>query len=234
MTSGTDLVKTIMNSPDDPNIGILANELLTAFKRGYPVEELRQLLLSRNDEVAKIGAWIASELGKKGERFLGDAVALLRHPVKNVRFFAVDCILCWAGPSNGRELASVIPLMDDSESSVRWKVMDFLSLASFEQLEAVLSYLYAMEANSEHVSGLQWLLGPKGSSPEEVSSAMRSQNALLRKYGIVSAVRLPERTRDLLSSASSDDDPAVNQFVADMIKLSKYRKKKESPEAGRP
>lgn len=81
----------------------------------------------------------ASELGVKGKPLLDAVVPLLKHPERKVRFSVIDCVLVWAEADDESELASVLELMLDAEPSIRWKVMDFLSLAEIEQLRAALS-----------------------------------------------------------------------------------------------
>jgi len=124
----------ILANPNSSQLGVIANDLLREYHRGYPVENLRSLLANRDECIVITGAWIASELGAKGTPLLADISRLIGHPQKKVRFSVIDCLLVWAGPSNQAELASVIGLLSDPEAGVRWKVMDFLSRATPEQL----------------------------------------------------------------------------------------------------
>ena len=225
MTDEQDLLHRIAAIPDAPNSGALANELLSAFHRGYPVEKLRPLLTSEDERVVRTGTWLASELGEKGRPLLRDIAPLLSHPAKNVRFFAIDCVLCWATPANGRELYSVLSLIEDPEPNVRWKVMDFLTLASPEQLQSALLIMEATRSDGGHAERLRWLLGTGGQTPDEVVAAIRSKNLLTQRYGVAAAVRMAQRTGDLLSDAPLSPDPAVNQFVQDMIELGQHSKK---------
>jgi len=129
--------------------------------------------------VINTGVWIASEFRKKREsRFSAMFLLCWRILSRNHGFFAIDCILLWAGPSNKSDVASVIALLDDAEAAVRWKAMDFLSRASREQLQAALSHLAVKEPQSKHVGGLQWLLGSDASNPKEVIAASSEQGFL--------------------------------------------------------
>src|SRR5579884_983719 len=137
------LTEQIMVNPNFSKAGILANDLLTEFHQGYALDNLLPLLHSQNEELVGIGIWIASELGEKGKPLLRDVFPLLRHSSKRVRFLAIDCLLVWADPSHKYELTSVVALLEDAQSVVRRKTMDFLSRASREQIQAALSYLEA-------------------------------------------------------------------------------------------
>lgn len=205
-----------MGDPDALNDGKLANQLLEQFHRGAPVDYLRPLLLSSDPRLASSGAWIASELGEKGNALLEVVVNLLEHGDKRVRFWVIDCVLLWAGSSQQRELSKVIRLIDDPEKAVRWKVMVFLSRASEDQLKAALGWFQRMEPESANVRGLQWLLGPKGTEVEAVEAMLQNSESVMRKYGAVAAVRMAKENRDPLAVAALSNDSEIAEFVADM------------------
>ena len=213
------LVELITRTPGSSQIDVLSNDLVKEFYRGYPLTNLRPLLRSPDPALVAAGVWIASELGEKGRPLLNDVSALLRHPEKDVRFDAINCLLVWATPSNTAELASVIKLVDDPERSVRWKAMDFLARASEEQLRAGLSDLQVNEPECTQVRGLEWILSPQALDPEAVMAALQNQDDVLRKYGAVAARRLSKDNRAPLLYAASVDDPDVKNFAAAGIKL---------------
>ncbi|HZR64395.1 MAG TPA: hypothetical protein VFA85_04555 [Terriglobales bacterium] len=213
------LVQRLTEQPRSSKAGVMMNDLLAEFQLGYPLENLRSLLHNEDQDVANVGAWIASELGTWGEQLLPDVLPLLRHPSKNVRFSVIDCILLWA--TDGVELSAAIKLTEDSESSVRWKAMDFLSLATKDQLQLALSYLEEVEPNSTHVRGLRWLLSPDASDAIKVKAALQDENSLIRKYAVVAATRISKTNREPLSYAASLTDPDVKNFAESGIRLLK-------------
>jgi hypothetical protein len=213
------LVQRLVEEPLSPRAEVMMNDLLSEFHRGYPLENLRPLLHSRDPNVVNVGAWIASELGEKGFPLLPDVLPLIHHPAKNVRFSIIDCILLWA--TDGAELSAVADLVNDPESGVRWKAMDFLSRATRDQLQAALSHLAEVEPNSTHVQGLQWLLGPDASDADTVKAALQNESALLRKYAVVAASRMSKADREPLSYAASVKDPDVQNFAKSSINLLK-------------
>lgn len=219
MDRSNEVLEQIITDPHDPNIGSLINELLGAFCGGYPLEHLRCLLLDRRPEIVEIGTWVASELGSRGQSLLGDIVLSLKHPSKRVRFFAIDCVLSWSTQQNGSEIASVLSLIDDNETAVRWKVMDFLSRSSREQLQGALVHLSAASPNSKHIVGLEWLLGENGKSPDGALSFIQNPDDILRKYGAAAAVRMSNQTNGPLLYCASVEDPDVRQFAIDMLKI---------------
>ncbi len=213
------LTKLILANPNAPQVGVVANDLLREYHRGYPLENLRPLLVHDDPSVVKTGAFIASELGAKGSPLLSDIVRLVGHPEKSVIFDVIDCVLLWATPSNKSELASVVTLLSDPESGVRWKAMDFLSRASAEQLGAALSFLEGKEPNSVNVRGLRWLVGSHASVPQDVKTVLQSQEEVLRKYGVVAASRMYRTSPEPLAYAASLNDPDVKHFADTTIEL---------------
>jgi hypothetical protein len=214
-----ELIGRLTADPHSSLKGVLTNNLLTEFHRGYPLESLRSFLRSDNTELVRIGAWIASELGKKGKPLLNDVSPLVQHPDGIVRFTVIDCFLLWSDPSKRAELASVVGLVEDPESRVRWKAMDFLSRASREQLSAALSYLEETSPQSKNIQGLRLLLGSGPDIPKEATAAVQGQDGLMRKYGVVLARRVAEINRDPLLYAASVDDPDVKDFADTSISL---------------
>lgn len=214
-----ELTERLLENPRSPQEGVLTNDLLREFHRGYPLDNLRPFLLSQNQDLAAIGAWIASELGEPGKPLLSHVSALLVHPDRRVRFSAIDCVLLWAGASDGDHLALATKLIDDSEPSVRWKAMDFLSRVSPEQVQAALLYLQAHEPNSANIQGLRWLLSPDATNPQPIVSALQSRDSLVRRYGVVAARRISKANKDPLLYASSLDDPDVRDFAESSVAL---------------
>jgi hypothetical protein len=214
-----ELADRLVADPRSSLAGVWMNDLLAEFHRGYPLENLRPLLLNDNTEIAKAGAWIASELGEKGEPLLNDVSPLLQHPDSRVRFSVIDCILLWADPSKGPELASVANLIGDPESRVRWKVMEFLSRATREQLAAALSYLETTNPQSKNIRGLRLLLGSGAQNPKDATAALNDQDVVMRKYGAVLARRTAGINKEALLYAASIDDVDVKDFADSSISL---------------
>ena len=214
-----ELTERLVADPRSSLAGAMMNDLLAEFHRGYPLENLRSLLQNDNTDVVKAGAWIASELGETGKPMLNDVSPLLQHADSRVRFSVIDCILLWADPSKGRELASVVNLIDDPESRVRWKVMEFLSRASREQLAAALQYLEMTNPQSKNIRGLRLLLGSSAETPKEATAALRDQDELMRKYGAVLARRVAGIDKEPLLYAASIDDADVKDFADTSISL---------------
>jgi HEAT repeat protein len=210
------LIERIASAPEHERVGVLSTELLREFHRGYPLDDLRQLLSSKDENLVAVAVWIVSELGEKSRPLLGDLVHLLVHPVKGIRFWAVDGLF-WTLPHNGCDLAEAFKLLDDPESGVRWKVLDVLSRLSREQIGAAYGCLEARGSDSSHLLGLRWLLSDQALAPASIVTALRNADPIVRKYALVAAVRLRKEHPEALIYASTVDDADVRKIASDLL-----------------
>ena len=206
----------------DPGNGPLANELLREFHRGYPVENLRVLTSSDDEEVVKTGVWLASELGARCRSILSDIETLLDHPCANVRYFAIDCILSASRAGDGDLVASVLRLMEDESAAVRRKAMDFAARISIERLSEALAAARSSDFGIDHVAGIE-LVTSSPISPENIEAFLRSEKPIRCRYGAIAAARVfKDRPQSLeLALRSHDDD--LRTFASDVIALGRPR-----------
>lgn len=217
MDRTTDLIKCILTNPGHPDAGHFANELLSEYYEGSDISTLRDLLHNADDRVVALGTWIAAELAEASRPLLPDVERLLRHPLKDVRFWAIECIQQWAGPTNGHEIAAAVTLSGDPEEAIRWKAMEFLALASRDQLQAALDTLALATPTSPYGEALAWILAPVGTDPDEVAVALLAPSALRRRFAAAAASRIASNHPEPLRQARSNSDPDVSQFARDML-----------------
>lgn len=217
MNQAEKLIAHILSHPDTSDSDGVAYDLLKQYQRGSPVESLRALLSSPDDRIAGEAVWIASEL-PAGRSLLRDVGALLGHRSRKVRFWAIDCVLLWAGPLDGAELAAAAALLDDAEKPVRWKAMGFLAMASREQLTAALNNFRTPALKSPYVGELAWLVSLEGADPGEIIAALGGPDGRRRKIAAAAAYRLAKEDSAPLRYATSIEDPEIAQFAGDMLK----------------
>src|ERR1700677_4569345 len=210
MTKAERLIDTLLANPESADDGILANELLREFHRGFSIAALRPLLSTRNEKVLRVAAFVASELGSTAKPLLNMMVKLLDSPDKFVRSDAICAILTCAGGNNQSEIAKVITLLTDPDWPIRWKTMEFLSLASSEQLKAGLRHLQSVTSDFSHIQSLIWLTSDDSRKADEIALWLRSDDAVRRKYGAIAAARAESMTNNkMLELASSMEDSDV-------------------------
>ena len=192
----------------------VASQLLNEFFSGYPVERLRELLRSRNEATAKVGTWIASELGQRAAPLMDDLARLLVHSSRYVRFFALDSILAGATAEHGEALAGAVRLIEDQDEAVRWKALNFLARAGYDQLAASVSSLH-----DGHLAGLvEWLLEiDRTCNTAFVTERIQDGSNLRRMFAAVAAVRLAAYDQSPLSHVAASSDEEISSFAREHL-----------------
>ncbi|MFF5205019.1 hypothetical protein [Streptosporangium sp. NPDC000396] len=215
--TGDDLIERIRTcSAEDNVVGPAANDLLSEFFAGYPVENLGRLLHSGDEKVVRTGAWLLSELGDLAVPLMGEVPALLAHPLRQVRFFTIEVVLVNGDAQDGPVLAQVLTLSRDPDAAVRWKVLGFLAAASPEQLAA----------GAEHLEDVQlkelteWLvrLETEEFDPRDVVARLEGDDRVARLFAAAAAVRLSdEEDTNLLAHAATVEDEEIRSFALEQL-----------------
>lgn len=210
---GDSLVERLLTACDDDK-GQVANELLAAFGRGYPVANLRRLFRSEREDVVKTAAWVASELGEMAAPLLSDLRTLLRHPLPYVRGFAADAVLIAASPANGDAVADAIRLIDDDHAGVRWKAMNFLARASTNQLRASLPSL----TDIRRASLVKWLLDVVSESRiDDIKDSIDDPDPTRRRFAASAAARVAGKSLLPLQAAGGSADDEIGSFAREWL-----------------
>jgi hypothetical protein len=187
-----------------------ANELLQAFFAGYPIDRLRLLLRSENDDAVRAGIWIASELGADAAPLAEELPPLLQHRLKYVRFFAVEVLIANGSSRSGEAVGCAVSLIDDPEDSVRWKVLRLLAHGTKEQLAAGLAFVPRQDV----ARGLAWLLKYPGIAA--ITSGLEGDR-LDRMFAVAAAARLKRGREETLRRAAACVDAEVSSFAQEEL-----------------
>lgn len=192
----------------------MAAELLDEFFSGYPVEKLRALLGNDNEAAVKAGAWIASELGDRVAPVMDDLARLLTHPSRYVRFFALDAVLGGATAEHGSALAAAVRSIEDQDKAVRWKALNFLARAGYDQLVASVADLRASKLGEL----VQWLLeSDRTLNGALILERIEDADRLSRVFAAAAAARLARHDPLLLSRVATVPDPEVSSFAREQL-----------------
>jgi hypothetical protein len=216
MKKGDKIVQEIISNPEDEG---LPNELLREFQKGYPIENLRILMQYEDEQISKSAVWIASELGDKCCLFIEDIISFLSHRMKYIRFFAIDCILSCSVQDDGTGIAKAISLLEDTESSVRWKALHFLSRVTITHLEKGMAYYKSKHRDSLHTSGIQLLIDATNKKHEDIMVLLNNEIPLLRKYGVAAAARIFDYNPEFLRIAFKSNDLDIKEFAEDFLRF---------------
>jgi hypothetical protein len=205
-------LRQVLRSGDDED----AHRLLQAFFAGYPVENLRPLLDSSDERVAKSGAWIASELGLKAAPLVDAFFALLEHRSRYVRFFVLDAVLVCATELDSALVARGVQLLRDSDDAVRWKALNFIAKVSLSVLANSVPrqkdvYLAELTSWITHLNAIDSLA--------QITSRLYSADGLNRLIACAASYRLHGSHPQLLELASRSEDIEVASFATEQLKL---------------
>jgi hypothetical protein len=219
---GDELIELLRAGPVDAvEADRAANELLNQIFDGYPVQNLRRLIRSDEDQAVKAGAWVVSELGAGAAEVLDEVDYLLRHPVRDARFFALDAVLAAASSDHGAMIATAIMLITDQDQAVRRKALRLLARASTGQLAAAVRY----KPDSRAASLAAWLVSYAGDQTHrpEVLVRLGDSDRETRLFAAAAAVRLADRDRAPLERAAESDDPDIRLFAQDELAIMRRR-----------
>jgi hypothetical protein len=215
---GDEQMARLRAAADDPAAAdAAANELLKALFAGYPVERVRPLLRSGQAHLVRAGIWIASELGADGAPLLDDVVRLLDHPIRYVRFFAVDAVLANAGSGHGAVTARAVRRIDDPDQAVRWKVLQLLANADRDTLAASVDGLD--DSLDELVT---WLIGPPDGA--EIAARLGDPERAVRLFAAAAAARSAPTDPGPLTFAAGSTDEEVSSFAAERLRMVERRR----------
>lgn len=210
------LIERIASAPQHDRVGVLSNELLREFQRGYPLDDLEALLKNNNEDMVVVAVWIASELGERCRPLLADVLPLLEHPMQRIRFWTLDCLF-WALPQDGCYVARAIKLLNDPEVGIRRKVLDLLFRFSREQLEGAYHCAGQDALNPTLLKGLRWFLSDDALDPARIRQALESSDAIFRKFAAAAAARLHKQQKEPLVCASAVADPDISIFASRLL-----------------
>lgn len=212
--AGDDLIERIRtHSADDTVVGPAANDLLSELFAGYPVENLQRLLRSGDDVAVGTGTWLLSELGERAAPLLDEVPALLAHPLRRVRYFAIEVVLLSTDAAHGPVIAQVMNLSRDPERAIRGKVLEFLAEAADDQLAAGAAALEPGQVK-ELVEWLIRLDGEEEPDPRDIVARLEGPDPVARLFAAAAAAHLSDaEDMNLLQHAATAEDEEISSFA---------------------
>lgn len=184
-----------------------SQELCLAFWNGFPIENLRPMLVSSNPEILSLAAYLIYELGAKVRCLLDDIVPLLDHEDPQIRTSAVIALGKCATKFDTIALGKVIELLDDPDPFVHRIVMRFIQYCEvgmliagineaaatkkgtvFEQFPRVISSFFSRRANRSS-SGLpnilKWLLSHENPIANRLGVGLATRPRLIADENLI-------------------------------------------------
>jgi hypothetical protein len=215
--AGDDLIERILTHPaDDDIVGPAANDLLGELYAGYPVENLSRLLHGGDDRILRTATWVLAELAELAAPLMDEVPALLSSPIPGVRYYAIAVALENADERHGPVIAQIMNLSRDPESAVRWKVLEFLTEVSVEQLEAGASSLPPGQLREL----AEWLILQDGEDPDLAGIVIRldAGDPVTRLFAAAAAANLSDgEDTSLLEHAATVDQEEIRSFARERL-----------------
>jgi HEAT repeats len=209
-----EMIERLLRPSSDADGGVVANELLAAFCRDYPIENLRKLFVPATTGYA---AFLASELGQKVRPLLREVAELLEDGTPRVRGDAIEAISLCTTWEDGWAIAKIVRMLGDPHEGVRWMACRALRYMESSQVLAGLEYLRESEPTSIFASFKNAFLAQER-WPERASATLGKllthEDAIARRFGVAMAVR-PRLFIDpaLIALATTTKDAEVLKVV---------------------
>ncbi|MFI9557200.1 hypothetical protein [Nonomuraea endophytica] len=215
--AGDALIERIRtHAADDDIVGPAANDLLGELYAGYAVENLSRLLHSDDEAVVGTGAWLLAELAEFAAPMMEEIPALLSHRNRIVRYYATAVVLENADERHGPVIAQVIAQSQDPESAIRWKVLEFLTESSVEQLEAGASCLPPGQLRDL----TEWLVLQEDEEPDTsgIITRLAASDPVTRLFAAAAATSLSDPDdMSLLEHAARAEDEEIRSFAGERL-----------------
>lgn len=184
-----EMIEQLLDPSSDTHDGVIANDLLAAFRCDYPIENLRRLFVP-----ATIGAaaFLASELGQKVRPLLREVAELLEDGTPRVRGDAISAISQCTTWEDGWAIAKIVRALGDPHEGVRWMACKALRYMESSQVLAGLEYLHSNEPASIIASFKNAFLALErrpARATATLEKLLTHEDPVARRFGAAMAVR---------------------------------------------
>jgi hypothetical protein len=202
-----------------------ANELLSQFFHGLPIEALSELLHCADEHLLAAGLFIVEELGEKVAPLVADVVALTHHKTAGTRLSAYAALTCCIPKETPEAYAGFVRGIHDGDAKCRQYVMFLMMRASDQLLRAAHDAMGAGEPEVELREGLSMLLSEAAQDASQVESWIGSDRPFVRKIGAIAAGRLGITYPGPLALAAASADADVKRSAISLMKFEELRQK---------
>lgn len=163
------------------------------------------------------GLYILAEIGRVARPLLSKAVEFTAHPDWEARFWALNCILSCAEPSDGAALAAGIRLLADPDERVRSKALDFMSRLSSAKIRAAKDALPPDEEGSALATALSRLLTYSVDSVDQILIDAKSDDWFSRASAMAFAARGMRVGKKIATKGSRSRDSVTSEFAKSVL-----------------
>ena len=197
-----------------------AYALLQEFFGGCLTEMLRPFLNHQNVFVRKSAVWVASELGEQALPVVLDVLPLLDSGDRYLAYHAMEVVAVCAVNQAARLFRHIALALETEDNVLRNLAMRLVANARPQTLQQTLEQLKGEDEHRTHADGLTVVLSTKAEeATRAVELLLESDQALLRKYGVILAKRVCRVRPDLILAATSNDDADVRRYAREVVEV---------------
>jgi hypothetical protein len=212
-TMGLRFIEELKNDPEMFCKERKPYALLQEYFKGFSKETLRALFYFENKDIRQVAIWITSELGRNGIDLLKEVVTQVNDADPHIRFWAMEIVAHFAFGEYFDEFIKVISYLEHSDQKIRRSVMLIISGLSGSRIHEACVYLANKNILSDsHKKGLLSLVDVNALTPPEITHMIESDDAIIRKYGIVAARKLYKKYPQIIDEAMNAQDLDVREF----------------------
>ncbi|CAN5327368.1 hypothetical protein BH11PSE2_BH11PSE2_01560 [soil metagenome] len=193
MTSKTaeELIEEVLADSDDRDDDQVtaAFELLSAFNKGFPIDNLGRLFASGSVAVRCSAIFISTELQVPPRKFMRELAGCLDIDVPRARHDAIQALSNCSTWEDGWAIAAILLKLEDTYPSVRKCVVDEIRTLPREQLEAGLRFLHRTQPDSIYATFLWAHHRIERGQLDELRKLIRHEDPVARRFGVGLALR---------------------------------------------
>ncbi|MBC7767171.1 MAG: hypothetical protein H7124_00100 [Phycisphaerales bacterium] len=209
-----EMIDALLRNGPEAADGKIANDLLSEFWRGYPIENLRRLFVppARGD-----AAFLVSELGEKARPLISEIAELVSDERPRIRGDAIRALSMCTTWEDGWAVGKIVMALGDPHDGVRRTATDALRYMESETLQAGFEYLHENLPNSAYArfkSAFLMLERRPEQAAVTLQRLLTADDAITRSFGAAMAVR-PRRFIDapFVALAEASSDPEIRKIA---------------------
>lgn len=211
--TGLNLIESLKNDPEKFYNEGKSYQLLQEYYKGLPKDTLRSLFYFESKWIRRAAVWITSELGENGIDLLKEVLTQINDSDHYICGYALQIVAAHACNEYIDDFIKVFSFLEHSNQKIRFIVMDIISGLSVSRIQEACEYSENKKLLSDsHKKGLLSLLNINTLALSEITKMIDSDDAVIRKYGVIIAEKLYKKYPQIINEAVNVQDLDISEF----------------------
>jgi len=211
--TGLKLIEELKNDPKKFYDEGKSYQLSQAYYKGLSKDTLRPLFYIDNKWVKRIAVWVTSELGADSVYLFKEVLEQINDGDPYVCGYALEMVAAYAKGEYFNDFINVFSFLENENQQIRLSVMGTISALPVWRLREAYEYLADKKIYGEsHKKGFLSLIGVDDITPFEVAQMLGNDDAIIRKYGVMTADKLYKKHPEIIKEAVNNTDSDVGEF----------------------